>query len=114
MRLALYAVRSIAYPGTLAIVEPSPEDRRFIDPAWGLWPSNLYQQSFLLMQQWWQTATTNVWGVSRHDEAVVSFIARQLLDVVAPTNFPLTNPEILQATIDLGGLNLMRGAEELT
>ena len=111
LRLALYAARSLADPGTPPVVEPSPEDRRFTDPAWHRWPFNLYQQSFLLMQQWWQAATTNVWGVSRHDEAVVSFIARQLLDVVAPTNFPLTNPEILRATIEQGGLNLMRGAQ---
>jgi len=111
LRLALYAARSLAYPGTPAIVESAPEDRHFIDPEWHRWPFNLYQQSFLLMQQWWQAATTNVSGVSRHDEAVVSFIARQLLDVVAPTNFPLTNPEILRATIEQGGLNLMRGAE---
>ncbi|HMF37567.1 MAG TPA: alpha/beta fold hydrolase [Isosphaeraceae bacterium] len=111
LRLALHAARSLAYPGTSAIVESAPEDRRFIDPEWHRWPFNLYQQSFLLMQQWWQAATTNVSGVSRHDEAVVSFIARQLLDVVAPTNFPLTNPEILRATIEQGGLNLMRGAE---
>ena len=111
LRLALHAARSLADPGTPAIVESSPEDRRFIDPEWHRWPFNLYQQSFLLMQQWWQAATTNVSGVSRHDEAVVSFIARQLLDVVAPTNFPLVNPEILRATIEQGGLNLMRGAE---
>jgi len=111
LRLALYAARSLADSGTPAIVESAPEDRRFIDPEWHRWPFNLYQQSFLLMQQWWQAATTNVSGVSRHDEAVVSFIARQLLDVVAPTNFPLTNPEILRATIEQGGLNLMRGAE---
>ena len=111
LRLALYAARSLADSGTPAIVESAPEDRRFIDPEWHRWPFNLYQQSFLLMQQWWQAATTNVSGVSRHDEAVVSFVARQLLDVVAPTNFPLTNPEILRATIEQGGLNLMRGAE---
>jgi polyhydroxyalkanoate synthase len=92
-------------------VESSPEDRRFADPEWRRWPFNLYQQSFLLMQQWWQAATTNVRGVSRHDEAVVSFIARQLLDVIAPTNFPLTNPEILRETIEHAGLNLMRGVQ---
>ena len=111
LRLALYAARSLVDPDTLPVVESSPEDRRFIEPAWRRWPFNLYQQSFLVMQQWWQAATTNVWGVSRHDESVISFIARQLLDVVAPTNFPLTNPEILHATIEQGGLNLLRGAE---
>ena len=111
LRLVLYAVRSLVDPGTLPVVESSTEDRRFTDPAWRRWPFNLYQQSFLLIQQWWQAATTNVRGVSRHDEAVVSFIARQLLDVVAPTNFPLTNPEILRATIEQGGLNLLRAAQ---
>ena len=50
-------------------------------------------------------------GRPRHDESVVSFIARQFLDVVAPSNFPLTNPELPQATIEQGGLNLVRGAE---
>jgi poly[(R)-3-hydroxyalkanoate] polymerase subunit PhaC len=111
LRLVLYAVRSLVDPGTPPVVESSTEDRRFTDPAWRRWPFNLYQQSFLLMQQWWQAATTNVRGVSRHDEAVVSFIARQLLDVVAPTNFPLTSPEVLRATIEQGGLNLLRGAQ---
>ena len=112
VRLALYAVRSMVLSGTPPVLEPSPGDRRFADPAWRQWPFNLYEQSFLLMQEWWQAATTHVWGVSRHDESVVSFIARQLLDVVAPSNFPLTNPEILQATIEQGGLNLVRGAAE--
>ena len=67
LRLVLYAARSLADPGTPAIVESAPEDRRFIDPEWHRWPFNLYQQSFLLMQQWWQAATTNVSGVSRQN-----------------------------------------------
>jgi polyhydroxyalkanoate synthase len=113
LRLALYAARCQVDPTAPAVVEPDAEDRRFADPAWRQWPFNFYQQSFLLMQQWWEAATTHVWGVSRHDEAVVSFIARQLLDVVAPSNFPLTNPEILRATIEEGGLNLVRGVENL-
>ena len=41
LRLALYAARSLADPGTPAIVEPPPEDRRFSDPAWHRWPFNL-------------------------------------------------------------------------
>ena len=114
MRLALYACLFDGPAGTRRRSwRPSPGDRRFTDPAWRQWPFNLYEQSFLLVQEWWEAATTHVWGVSRHDETVVSFIARQLLDVIAPSNFPLTNPEILQATIEQGGLNLVRGAENL-
>src|SRR5262249_55441919 len=49
-------------------------------------------------------------GVSKHHEDVASFVARQLLDVFSPVNFPLTNPEVLDTTIKQGGMNLLRGA----
>jgi polyhydroxyalkanoate synthase len=49
-------------------------------------------------------------GVSHHHEDVVSFVARQLLDVVSPANFLLTNPDVLETTIGQGGMNLARGA----
>jgi polyhydroxyalkanoate synthase len=113
LRLTHYAFRSVTGPSASPIVEPDRDDRRFVDPSWRLWPFNFYQQWFLLTQQWWQDATTGVRGVSRHDEAVVAFVMRQLLDMVAPTNFPLTNPEVLRATVEQGGLNLVRGVENL-
>jgi polyhydroxyalkanoate synthase len=50
-----------------------------------------------------------VHGVSRHHEEVVTFVACQLLDVFAPTNYPWSNPEVLQATLTQGGGNLVRG-----
>jgi polyhydroxyalkanoate synthase len=103
-------MRSIVEPEAPPVLQPAPDDRRFESQGWRSWPFSLYEQSFLLVQEWWQAATTGVWGVSRHDEAVVSFIARQLLDVLAPSNFPLTNPDILHATMEQGGLNLLRGA----
>ena len=55
------------------------------------------------------TPTTGVPGCRRHDEEVVTFVARQLLDVFAPTNFPCTNPEILRATLEQGGAQPGRG-----
>ena len=109
MRLALYLPRALRSDGSCCI-EPLPQDRRFADPAWRQWPFNTIAQSFLLMQQWWHNATTGVRGVSRHHEEVVSFIARQLLDVVSPGNFVLSNPAVLQRTLASGGSNLMRGA----
>jgi polyhydroxyalkanoate synthase len=53
---------------------------------------------------------TGIDGVSRHHEAVVSFMTRQLLDVISPANSPLTNPEVIERTINEGGMNFARGA----
>ena len=55
--------------GTAAAVRPLPQDKRFDDPAWQAAPHRVLAQSFLLLQQWWQRATTGVPGVTRHHEA---------------------------------------------
>lgn len=105
-----YALGAALNPQTPPDDPDLPEDRRFVAPEWQLWPFNLYAQAFLLAQQWWSAATTGVSGVSRHHEQVTTFAARQLLDMIAPTNFLLTNPEVLHATWRQGGTNLLRGA----
>jgi polyhydroxyalkanoate synthase len=90
-------------------IAPLPQDHRFVDEAWRKWPFSYLYQAFLLQQQWWHNATTGVRGVSKRHEDLVEFAARQILDTVAPSNFPLTNPEILSRTIATGGLNLLTG-----
>ena len=90
-------------------IDPLPQDRRFAAEGWQKPPFSLIYQSFLLTQQWVYNATTDVHGTSRHHEDVVSFVARQMLDIVSPSNFIATNPEVLQATARELGQNLMRG-----
>jgi len=109
IRLSMYAANAAADPKTPPCIAPLPQDRRFNDESWRGWPYNLMYQSFLLNQQWWHNATTDIDGLSSRSQAVVSFITRQLLDMASPSNFPWTNPEIGRATLEQGGRNLMQG-----
>ncbi len=90
-------------------IEPLPTDRRFNADGWHGWPYDIIYQAFLLQQQWWHNATTDVRGVTKQHERQVEFAARQLLDVFSPANFIATNPEVLHQTLTTGGFNLVRG-----
>jgi polyhydroxyalkanoate synthase len=110
IKFTAYATRAALQEATPPAIEPLPQDQRFSAPAWQRWPFNLCYQSFLFAQQWLHNATTGVRGVSPHDEQVVSFIGRQLLDIFSPSNFPWSNPQVLEATLQQGGVNFLRGA----
>ncbi|MCB4860406.1 alpha/beta fold hydrolase [Sphingobium sp. PNB] len=113
MRLGDYAVRSIGDHDAAPAIEPLPQDRRFVDPAWKEAPFNLIVQAFLLNQQWWHAATTGVVGVTRHHEDMVAFGMRQILDTMAPTNFVATNPVLQRRIFETGGQCLVEGARLL-
>ena len=110
-KYALYALEAMRGE-TEPCIDPLPQDRRFVDPAWQQPPFNLVHQGFLLMQQWIWNATNHVAGVSRHHERMVTFTARQMLDVLSPTNFLPTNPEAIARTMETGGMNLVQGAHD--
>jgi polyhydroxyalkanoate synthase len=89
---------------------PTVPDKRFAAPEWQAPPWRWLAQSFLHQEQWWFHATTGVPGVAPRHEALVSFAAKQWLNMMAPSNFWLTNPVVQQQTLREGGANLVRGA----
>jgi polyhydroxyalkanoate synthase len=86
-------------------------DVRFHKDSWQTMPWRLFAESFLIVEDWWQHATTKIPGVPEHVERTVSFAARQILDALSPSNFVLTNPELFNETIRTNGHNLIRGSE---
>ena len=94
-------------------ISPLPQDRRFRHSGWQIFPFSAYQQSFLLWQQWWHNATTDVPGVAPKHERLVEFYSRQFLDMVSPSNLVATNPEVLEKTVEDGGWNLITGFSNL-
>ena len=110
-RLALYAFESAGDPRTPPCIQPLPQDHRFVDERWRSWPFNVMYQGFLLQQQWWWNAVNGIRGVSREHEERTQFLVRQLLDLVSPSNYPATNPQITDATMRTGGVNFLEGLQ---
>ncbi|SPE24079.1 Poly-beta-hydroxybutyrate polymerase domain protein [Burkholderiales bacterium] len=109
-RLSFFASRA-AFGTPQPCVSPLPQDHRFDGPEWQQWPFNFIYQAFLCGQQWWHNATSDVRGVTKHHEQLVTFVTRQWIDILSPSNWPLTNPQVLRATALERGANLVRGAQ---
>ena len=94
-------------------VAPAKGDTRFSNPAWQQMPFGLLVQAVLLGEEWWQSLVQAPAGMGPHDRRMVSFTVRQWLDMMSPSNFPGLNPEVLAATRDSGGANLVAGMRNL-
>jgi len=111
LRFLAYVPQTLQPGGADPCFRPlSDADDRFGSEDWQKWPFNVIHQWFLLNQEFWHDATHDIEGVPPSKEKALSFVARQVLDHVAPTNFVLTNPEVLRTTIEEGGTNFTRGA----
>ncbi len=97
-----------------SVAEPAAGDRRFKDP---LWDDNALfdyiKQSYLLTARWMHQTVNDVEGLDDKTAKKVDFYTRQFVDAMAPSNFLLTNPEVLRATVESGGENLLNGLKNL-
>jgi polyhydroxyalkanoate synthase len=95
-------------------VVSTESDRRFKHSAWE--DNSLFdfiKQSYLLTSRWMQSTVAEVEGLDEKSQKKVEFYTRQFADAMSPSNFVLTNPEVLRATIETGGENLLKGLSNL-
>jgi len=96
------------------LAEPAKGDKRFNDPAWkDEVVFDYLKQSYLLTARWLQHTVKEVEGVDDKTAQKVDFYTRQFIDAMSPSNFALTNPQVVKATVDSKGENLLKGLQNL-
>jgi polyhydroxyalkanoate synthase len=96
------------------MVEPAKGDKRFNDPAWkDEVVFDYLKQSYLLTARWLQHTVKDVDGVDRKTAQKVDFYTRQFIDAMSPSNFAMTNPQVVKATVESKGENLLKGLQNL-
>jgi polyhydroxyalkanoate synthase subunit PhaC len=96
------------------VAVPDPRDKRFADPEW---TTNQFfdfvKQAYLLTAQWGRDLVKNTKGLDPLTQQKAEFYVRQISNAFAPSNFLLTNPELLRETLASNGENLVRGMHNL-
>ena len=96
------------------VVAPDPRDKRFADPEW---TSNQFfdfvKQAYLLGTDWAERLVADAQGLDPHTRHKAEFYVRQFANALSPSNFVLTNPELLRETLSTSAENLARGMQML-
>jgi polyhydroxyalkanoate synthase len=99
---------------TAPVVAPDPKDRRFADPEWS---TNQFfdflKQAYLVTTRWADHLVKDAAGLDAHTKHKAEFYLRQVANAVSPSNFVLTNPELLRETLKSNAENLVRGMHML-
>jgi polyhydroxyalkanoate synthase len=108
------AARRMAGEDAPAAITPSPRDKRFADPEW---KSNQFfdfvKQLYLLTTKRAQELVLDAEGLDPPTRRKAEFYVQQVTNALSPSNFVLTNPEVLRETVASSGNNLARGLQML-
>jgi polyhydroxyalkanoate synthase subunit PhaC len=107
-------VKRMAGEPTPPVATPDPRDKRFEDPEWS---SNQFfdflKQAYLLSVAWADRLVHDAGDLDPHTRQKADFYVRQIANAVSPSNFVLTNPELLRETLASNAENLVRGMRML-
>ena len=92
------------------VVEPEPGDNRFKDPDWSNTQFfDFWKQAYLITSRWAEDLTRNTEGIDDKTRKKALFYLNQMLAAFSPSNFPLTNPEVVRTTLQTNAANLVQG-----
>jgi polyhydroxyalkanoate synthase len=107
------AKRMMGAPAT-PIVAQDPKDKRFADPEWSSNPFfDFLKQAYLLSTDWAERLVREAKDLDPHTRQKAEFYVRQIGNALSPSNFLLTNPELLRETFGSNAENLARGMHML-
>ncbi|MGH8604421.1 MAG: class I poly(R)-hydroxyalkanoic acid synthase, partial [Gammaproteobacteria bacterium] len=96
------------------VISPAANDRRFKDNQWAEnYLFDFIKQCYLLAAHSIETAVSQVDGLDVHTAKKAKFYTRQVVDALSPSNFVATNPQVLKATLESRGENLVKGLSNL-
>src|SRR5208282_5482155 len=108
------AAKRLVGETTAPVATPEATDKRFADPEWS---SNQYydflKQAYLLTTRWANQLVSDAADLNPHTKQKAEFYMRQIANAVSPSNFVLTNPELLRETFTSNADNLVRGMRML-
>jgi polyhydroxyalkanoate synthase subunit PhaC len=110
--LELWASNAKRLAGEAAepVVTPAPSDKRFADPQWtSIQFFDFLKQLYLLTTRWAKQLVSEADDLDPHTKQKAEFYVRQITNALSPSNFVLTNPELLRETLTSNADNLVRG-----
>ncbi|MGY6629361.1 MAG: class I poly(R)-hydroxyalkanoic acid synthase [Oceanicaulis sp.] len=95
-------------------ITPEPGDKRWRSSAWSDHPVfDAIKQSYLLNQRFMLNLLAGAKGLDEPERRKVNFVTRQMIDAMSPTNFAMTNPDVIEETVRTRGENLTRGLSQM-
>jgi polyhydroxyalkanoate synthase len=92
------------------VAAPDPGDNRFKDPEWSANPYfDFWKQAYLVTARWAEEMLHKTEGLDERTRQKADFYLRQVSSALSPSNFPMTNPEVLRETLASNAENLVKG-----
>lgn len=118
MDLCTQTMRKLSGEEVKPFITPPKGDRRFKSEIWNEHVFDFIKQCYLMISDSLLTAVEKAAeqnfpdNKSKEKERTL-FFAKQFIDAMSPSNFLMTNPEVLQETFKTGGKNLVNGLQNL-